>query len=256
MATTARALFAVCMLLAGCNVVSTSSSAGGDGGGAPTDGGASTTADGGAGGATASTCAGILDCAGKCAANDTACADACLAAGSPAGKDAVVNLSNCNTQNACTDSACLQSKCTKELQACLQSGTSGGQPLDGSAPTTGSVPAELVGQWHGFGILYEFLADGSTTRTTSVSTGGCASTGFEKGTSVVSGSTLTIYFTSGTFSVCNSPSTDPYTPTVEPFTYRVQTVDVGIILKLSRQDCKYTDQPSIDLYCTDGFDKK
>ena len=253
MTTTARTLIALCMLVTGCTTVTTTSTPGGGAGdgGTSADGGVGT----GAGGAL--NCVGILDCASTCADTDTACADKCVARGTPTGKDAVVALSNCNTQNSCTDSACLQAKCATELQACLQSGTGGGQPLpDGAAPVTGNVPPELVGQWYSYGILFEFLADGSASRSNNVSTGGCNSTSLEKGTAVVSGTTLTIYFTSGLFKICGSTSHDPYTPTVEAFTYRVETTSVGVVLRLAKQSCQYTDQPSINLYCTDGYDKK
>jgi hypothetical protein len=247
-----QTLVALCMFVTGCTAVTTGSGPdGGAGGtGASVDGGAGTAAGG------ALNCVGILDCASSCADADTACADQCLARAKPTGKDAVVALSTCNTQNACADSACLQAKCASELQACLQSDT-GGQPLpDGTAPATGSVPAELVGQWYSFGVLYEFLADGSASRSSNVSTGGCNSTSLEKGTAVVSGTTLTIYFTSGIFKLCGGSSHDPYKPTVEPFTYRVETSSVGVVLRLAKQDCQYTDPSSIGLYCTDGYDKK
>lgn len=253
MTVTAQTLVALCMLVTGCTAVTTGSTpdGGAGGGGASVDGGAGT----GAGGALS--CVGILDCAGRCADTDTACPDACVARATPTGKDAVVALSTCNTQNSCADSACLQAKCATELQACLQSGTGGGQPLpDGTAPTTGSVPAELVGQWYSYGVLYEFTADGSASRSTNVSTGGCNSTSLEKGTAVVSGTTLTIYFTSGIFKLCGGSSHDPYKPTVEPFTYLVETGSAGLVLRLAKQNCQYTDPSSIGLYCTDGYDKK
>jgi hypothetical protein len=118
------------------------------------------------------------------------------------------------------------------------------------------VPADLVGKWYSYGVLWEFTADGVASRSTSVSTGGCSSTSLEKGTAVVAGSTLTVYFTSGIFHICGGPSTDPYKPTTEIFTYRVETLDVGVVLRLAQQNCSYTDQANIDFYCTNGYDKK
>ncbi len=251
----ANALIAAILCVTGCTTATTTSATGGDGG-APTDG-ATAGGDGGAAGASgALTCGAILDCLGACASSDAACPDACVAKGSPPAKDAVTKLATCSNTNACADAPCLQSKCSAELQACVASASTGGTPLDSGVAPAGNVPAELVGKWYSYGVLFEFGADGSASRSTNVSTGGCTSTSLEKGTAVVAGTTLTTYFTSGIIKLCGSSSGDPYQPTTTSYTYRVETVDVGIVLRLSKQNCQYTDQASIDFYCTDGYDKK
>jgi hypothetical protein len=243
------ALFGVFAL--GCSSVAT--------GGASPDGGAPASADAGGGGVAgqkAFTCSGILDCAGKCV-DDAACEDSCLVQGSPAGQESVKGLVACAETNACQDSECFTTNCDAELKACVASASASGEAFTGTAPT-GNVPAELVGKWHSSDEVYEFRADGTASFYTEVRTSGCSTTSLENGTAVVDGTSLTIYFTSRAYKVCNTQGGEPYTPKTVPFTFRVDpaTETLKPILRLKELNCRYSDPAAADMYCQTGYDKE
>jgi hypothetical protein len=240
-----------CILLTACTSSSPSSTAG--------DGGASGDGSGGTAGpvgAGALSCGAIFDCISKCAPNDSACVNACLADGTSDAQTAVNNVASCYQAHSCADSTCLQTNCAAEMQACLATAAGGtGQPLTGAAPT-GNIPADLVGEWIGSETLYDFKADGTVARSSSVTDSSCVTQSDEDGTAVASGSTVTMYFTTGIFKICGTTSTDPYKPVTDTFTYRIDSTDVGLALRLTQQNCSYTAQSDIDFYCTNGFDKQ
>ena len=249
-----RATILLVLLAVGAGCSSASNGATSDGGSSGNDGGTTP--------APALSCGGILDCIGLCAAADQGCADACLAKGSPDGQAKVTALANCIQANSCSDVACLQTSCSAELTACVDASGGGSAPIQGGgAPATGSLPAELQGEWITTNLLYNFNADGSTTRVTDVNSSGCDSTGNESGVGVASGDQLTVYFTSGTIMICGAAPTQPYTPNQEAFTWSID-LEPGVqgatdtVLKLRQNTCQYTDQDSIDLYCTDKLTLK
>jgi hypothetical protein len=251
MSTNLRPLLASLLLLTACSSSSTSNNAS-DGGAAGGDGGGTA----GAVGAGALTCGAIFDCISKCAADDSTCVNTCFAAGTPDAQTAVNNVATCYQNHSCADSTCLQTNCTTEMQACVATAAGGaGQPLTGAAPT-GNIPQELVGEWIGSETLYDFKADGTVARSSNVTDSSCQTSSVEDGTAVASGTTLTMYFTTGIFKICGTTSTDPYKPVTDTFTYRIDNTDVGTALRLAQQNCSYTDQSDIDFYCTNGFDKQ
>jgi hypothetical protein len=225
------------------------------GSGASPDGGAASS-DGGAAGPKALTCSGILACAEKCA-SDKACEDRCLAQGSPAAQESVNGLVTCADRNACLDATCFQTNCSAELTACVASSSASGEAFTGTAPT-GNVPADLVGRWHSSDAVYEFRADGTASFYTEVKTSGCSTTSLENGTAVVDGTSLTIYFTSRAYKVCNTKGSEPYTPKTVPFTFSVETATTTgkPILRLQELNCRYSDPAAADMYCKTGYDKE
>ena len=234
------------MVSLGCSSTST-------GGGAAPDGGS---ADGGAAApGSALSCSGIIACGAACADNDTPCADACIAKGSPAAQEAVTNVVTCVTDNSCQDSACFETQCPTQIEACVASGNSGGEALTGSAPT-GSVPADLVGRWHSYDDFYEFFADGTVARVTEGKVGSCKSSRLEKGTAVTEGTSLTVYFTSSVFTICDRPGNSDYAPNSKGFTYSVGPSNVGVKLVLTETKCRYSDPAAAAMYCTVGYDKE
>ena len=206
-------------------------------GGAGPDGGTTPGSDGGATpAATALTCGGIFDCATKCEEAGTPCDDACLAKGSPAGRDAVNGLVACSETNRCADGTCLQTNCKTELTACVQSAGSSAKPLEGSAPA-GNVPAELIAVWKGLEESLEFRADGTVGRSLRIRAATCTYEAIDNGTAVVDAATITLYFTSGSFKDCTGPDTDPYKPTSETFTYSLTSYTANTVLRLEKQNC-------------------
>jgi hypothetical protein len=233
----------------GCSSVKSSSGASPDGGGAPSNGTGTTQA-------TALTCGGILECASKCGDNNAPCEDACIASGTPDAKTEAQAIVACINQFMCTDVTCFQESCSAELATCVK--PAAGQPLSGDAPA-GSIPAELVGSWYSHGELWDFKADGSVRHGGSVNTSGCATGSNEAGTAVASGTTLTIYFTSGGVSICGGSSSEPYAPNTKEFTYVLSSyhLDQGDRMKLSLTDTAcVTKHNGDDLYCVNGFDKQ
>lgn len=246
---------AVAMVLLGafsgaaCSPTTPSSKASPDGGGASATGTGMTAA-------SALTCGGILECASKCGDNDAPCEDACIASGTPDAKTAAEAIVACITQFKCQDVTCFQESCSSELATCVK--PAAGQPLSGSAPA-GSVPAELVGQWYSHGELWDFKGDGSVVHGGSVNTSGCATGSTESGAAVASGTTLTIYFTSGGVSICGGSSSEPYAPNRKEFAYRLSSyhLDEGDRMKLTLTDTAcVTTHNGDDLYCINGFDKQ
>lgn len=220
--------------------------------GAAPDGGASSSGGSGTA-ANALSCNGVLECASKCGANDSACMDACVAKGTPDAKTAVAAIVTCIDTNKCEDAACFQQNCQAELATCVTPAT--GEAFAGTAPA-GSVPADLVGKWYSFGELWEFRADGSMMHGDNVSTSGCNTSNVESGTAVVSGTTLTIYFTTGGISVCGGSQTEGYVPNTKAFTYRIDSGTTGLTLHLKEQNCRYSDPALADNYCSYGYDKQ
>ena len=51
------------------------------------------------------------------------------------------------------------------------------------------------------------------------------------------GTTITLYFTSGSFKDCTGPATDPYKPTSESFTYSLTSYTANTVLRLEKQNC-------------------
>lgn len=244
----ATAATLLCMLAVGC---SASNNATGNGdGGAGGDGGTTTATPG-----SVLTCSGIIECGSKCADTDEACADACISKGSPAAKEAVTNIVKCVTDNACEDSACFEAKCPKELEACVTSGKPSGEAISGAAPT-GNVPADLVGRWHSYDDFYEFMADGTVARLTEGKVGSCKSSRLEKGTAVAQGNSLTVYFTSSVYTVCDKPGSKAYTPNSQGFTFTVGPSNVGIKLVLTETMCRYSDPAAAAMYCATPYDRE
>lgn len=90
---------------------------------------------GGGGGTTTgtATCGGVVDCLGTCAANDSACQQACLDGGSAAGQSQFTSLNDCLNQYCATVSdaqfqTCANNYCASEISGCdgLGGGTGGG----------------------------------------------------------------------------------------------------------------------------------
>ena len=213
------------------------------------DGGTAPTADGGAAaGPIALTCGGIFDCAAKCEAAGTPCDEACLAKGSASAQTAVTGLVSCSDANTCTDSACLQERCATEIAACVQPPNSGAKPLEGSVPT-GNVPAELVAVWKGNEESIELRADGTVGRTLRIRAATCTYEGLENGVAVADATTLTLYFTSGSFKDCGGPSKEPYKPVTESFTYTLDADSGNTALRLTKLGCTPGNN------CVNGYDK-
>jgi hypothetical protein len=120
----------------------------------------------------------------------------------------------------------------------------------GAAPK-GSVPSDLVGTWQSFGELYEFLADGTTTRVVKVKLSGCETELFERGTAVVTGNDLQVSYVTQAIKYCGSTEKpQPYEPKTVAFTYAIESTNVGPSLKLTAVPCA---SPG---YCTRGFDRQ
>jgi hypothetical protein len=230
---------------------------------------AATGADGGAGSsgapgaapgssaAPALACGAIVDCIDACGDTDQACADACVAKGSPDGQAKVTSLAQCIDEAGCKDVDCVTSSCSPEVTACLGASGGGGAPIpSGGAPATGSIPADLQGEWMTGSLLYNFKPDGTVDRVNSVNTAGCQSSSIESGVAVANGDALSIYFTTGKFKICGSPSTDPYHAKQEDFTWSFESSSAGPVLVLAAHTCQYDDPSSIGLYCTDKLDKQ
>jgi hypothetical protein len=232
-----RQLFSTVTMLAAlsafaqCTTTTISSAPRSDDGGAASDGGTPPLS-----------CSGILTCVSKCADNDATCTNICVTSGSPEGQNAVNDIVTCVQQNGCMDATCYQSNCSAQLEACVTSAHTGGQPLNGGAPS-GDIPADLVGKWGGLTDDYQFNADGSCLRSSDVG-GTCETKALETCTAVAQGTTLSLYFTSGTFSLCGKTSTDPYMPRTELYTYDVNATT----LHLYQQNCTGS-------FCGNGYDK-
>lgn len=190
-------------------------------------------------------CSGIFDCAAECAADDTACVDACIAEGSDAAVEAVYGIVTCYEASGCgDDEACIGATCEAELVACAAtSGSHGGEDLPSEVPE-GSVPPELVGQWRGFDESYLFREDGTVTRDLHINASVCGSDALEHGVAVAEGETLTIYFLEGEITTCGSD--EPYQPYTEVFGYSLRSE--GQVLVLTGGNCTAN--------CENGFDKQ
>ncbi|CAN5665848.1 hypothetical protein BH09MYX1_BH09MYX1_16920 [soil metagenome] len=167
-------------------------------GAAPKDGGADVSA------AHGISCGQMLQCVGECSESDTECADACVARGSTEAGAKATALAECFQNQACSDSTCAQEKCGIELDDCTSAAPpKGGPPIDGNSPTTGSVPADLVGSWArtvwGDTDRITLGADGTGTRFGAVVSNSkyCTtrSTDTEAGVAVVTPDKITIYAT-------------------------------------------------------------
>lgn len=200
------------------------------------DGGAEGGGAGGANESVALTCPSILDCASKCAANDSKCEDACLAQGSPAAKDQVNAIVACVTKNSCEDSACFEANCQSELKACVAAPAKGaGQPLGNVPP--GNVPGDIVGSYasarFGETTRVTLVADGTGTYQTgsAARVGSCVTTDsfFYTGNAVVTSDTITIYAAAGVehrFTVCGgSSATETLAPATEEVKYTREDAD-------------------------------
>jgi hypothetical protein len=221
-----------------------------------TNAGTNSTTDAGVGEASApvrdTSCPGVLDCIDKCP--DDACSNECISSAPTATQDALNGIVNCASANSCQDTACLQRKCEPELRTCALTSSPKPGPVD-PPPATGNVPAELVGTWQSFGVLYEFNANGTLTISKRIGSGACVTTTLEKGTVVTTGNTLTAHLTEGLIKICGKPPTDPYQPITDRYEYTLETTQVGPVLRLKKLTCEYTDQASIDFYCTASYDK-
>lgn len=233
----------------GCSSTTTSSGPSTNDGGTAAGDGSTTTG--------ALTCTGVFECTEPCGDDDDACVNACVARATPPAKIAVDALVACVQAKACADGPCFQAKCPKELYACVDVNPTPTDPVVGTPPK-GSIPSDLVGTWESFGELYEFKADGTATRGVEINLGGggggCKSHLFERGTAVVVGNELTIYYAEQVYNWCpngsESPS-EPYTPKSVKYTYLVETIDIGIKLSLTTPEC-----PNADGYgCTHGYGK-
>jgi hypothetical protein len=214
----AAMVLAGALALGGCTVKSGSGGsptpAGSASPGSSTDGGASVPAP-----PVGATCLEVAECAGKCADGDDACANACVAKGSPAAKAAVDALDQCSTRNACADDACLQTNCQSEIATCRSQKNDGANPPTGGV--AGSVPAELVGTWSNEGggamIVYTFSADGSYHESSGLTSSGTCSlttTWDINGTVVFATGSVTFHRVSGTMltETCSSKTEKDLAP--------------------------------------------
>lgn len=112
------------------------------------------------------TCVGVIQCAGKCADNDSACAQSCIDSAKGNSHDLASALYACILANACQDSDCTNTKCSSAVDACLADVDQPSSAPAGTPPTTGSVPAGLVGTWSSAGsssfTVWTFEANGET----------------------------------------------------------------------------------------------
>ncbi|MCC6663175.1 MAG: hypothetical protein IT375_05480 [Polyangiaceae bacterium] len=239
-------------LAGGCSS-SPSNGAAGSGGstnsggtGAGNSGGAGGSSGAGGGTAHALDCPGIFGCASKCADNDTPCEDACYAAGSSPAKVAVDAIVACVQEFACADEACITTHCEAMLIECVKpSGAS--RPPPGGPPTSGSVPAELLGQWAEGAPKFPsytlvFGQAGALTRLREATVGVCQSKGTETGLAEANASTMKLTFTESHFVNCGTAqdSTEPYQ---EEYSYVLGSVPVdewsplGIKLEIQQINC-------------------
>jgi hypothetical protein len=205
-------------------------------------------------GTAAKSCQVVVECIGQC--QDDACNEACLAGAPTPVQDAVQNLDKCAGANTCSDAACLQTKCKDELQTCALATPKPATKVTDPPPPGGSVPADLVGEWISFGVLYEFRADGSMSIAKRIGSGACVTTSLEKGTAVVTGNIIKAYLTEGTINICGKPPTDPYLAMTDTYEYMIENTNVGLVLRLVKKNCQYTDESSINFYCTQSYDRK
>lgn len=111
-------------------------------------------------------CVDVLRCSANCTdPNDTACVQACLDRSTGKSRDLANALYKCILDNACQDSDCTNTKCSAEVDGCLSDVSQPTTPPAGTTPTTGSVPAGMVGTWLSNGsaaVVWTFEADGKT----------------------------------------------------------------------------------------------
>lgn len=192
------------------------------------------------------TCIGILACAKDC--TDNACADACVAKGSPEGQASVTKLAQCYQDNQCQDGTCAQAKCKAELDACQTQSAPppAGQPASGDAPA-GNVPAALVGRWTytspgGTNTELDFNADG-TGRYAEIqqSEGTCTMTSIlqYEGNVVADDASITIYGTNASLqqTSCGSKSSIPQSGRTIQYGYKLGSDESGPTLLITDQDC-------------------
>lgn len=139
----------------------------GGGPGASSPDGSSTLPDGATGSSEASTttaatatCGGVLECAQKCPDNDDPCVQRCLDLSKGTSRDKASALYKCILDNACADPDCTETKCANEIKACLGDVSDPGTTP--TTPTTGSVPAGMVGTWQASTTVWTFETDGQT----------------------------------------------------------------------------------------------
>jgi hypothetical protein len=217
--------------------------------GAP-DGGTPSTDGGTAPPATLLTCSGVFTCANPCAETDTACAEACLAKASPAGKEAVTGILTCIDTNSCTEATCFQEKCQKEMKACAASETPPTIPNEGPAPE-GKVPADLAGNWSGLTDSFQFGADGRAVHFTKIAQPICSTEVMEEGTAVAEGTTVTIFYTQGTIKNCDA--IEPYQPRKESFTFELSATSDPARPKLVLERVGCNDGAFL---CRNAYDKR
>ncbi|HEY8078506.1 MAG TPA: hypothetical protein VIF62_30460 [Labilithrix sp.] len=230
------------LVLGGCTVPTVGTGTAKD---APAADGAATTGGG-------TSCAEIVQCTDPCSAGDDACIDACIAKGAPSAQTAAKALKSCIETNGCADDTCLKAKCSAQVNACMQAPAGATPP----AAASGSVPSDLVGTWqHNGEELLAIQANGALHRQSDVWTGSCQSTGAEDGVANASGDSLTFDFSSGTLLVCDMPSSQPYMPLHEEYTYVLSTLDLGggdmvPHLALTKKNCD-----SSTMICEMQYDK-
>lgn len=230
---TKNILLALTMLAigAGCTASSTGANNAAATGGSANDAGTTQSAPGGLG------CNDILACVAKCSADDKACADACIAKGSPDGKGKANALGQCIEKNQCADSSCVKASCNSELTACVNSKTA----TSGAPAAQGSLPAELVGRWFGRTEGYELHADGTIIHSIEVTTGTCHTKTLDTGVAVVNGSSMTVSLTSGSVVICDAPKA--YEPSTHEYTWSIETGKQGV-------DGPYDALTLVDTHCT------
>jgi hypothetical protein len=217
---------------------------------------------------SAISCLQILQCVGDCADGDTACAEACVASGSPDAQTKAGALADCITAQSCTDATCIQTQCTTTLSDCVSSSTPTpeGKPLEGTAPQ-GSVPADLVGTWThvNFGETDRLVLNADGTGSTFIGiagdAGGCVTldSTTEAGTVVVTDTLISIYATKVTnlHKDCSAPSvTTDGDPLLVQYAWALKDPTTLITVSV---DCAamYPDSPgSVSFYCRNELTKE
>jgi hypothetical protein len=195
--------------------------------------------DGGPGAGAPQNCTQVLQCIGACPTSDASCPDACLGHGSPDAQRVVVALAKCMNDNACADANCVKAHCISELQSCAeQSSAPSGAPIEGGAPpATGSVPANLVGQWMGSstsgGDVLDINADGTMHWLSVIETDYMCTTKMtlDRGGIVdVSGDQLVVYYAvgTGTSIMCGGePTVSPTSAVTRTWRWEIGTGTTG-----------------------------
>ena len=141
-----------------------------------------------------------------------------------------------------------------------------GKPVDGTAPMTGSVPADLVGTWsntnYGATTRIVLNADGTGSNYTGLASSvGCVTLNSttESGTAVVTADKITIYANDvvNVEKVCSSPSTKTSgNPIVVEMAWSRKDATT-IVVVFAKCAAQYpNDQHSIDFYCQHDLTKQ